>query len=112
LNDTFFFSAPQLKRDSLDSGDLPMKKPLEPGTRVRIAANHHWAQSALGTVREPPGQILARGGGWQGNVREVQGVKGKLCFQWVEFDEPHRDSDGDGPYGAGEIQVEFLEAAV
>jgi len=66
----------------------------------------------LGTVREPPRHILQLSSGWRGNVREVQGAKGTLYFQWVEFDEPHRDSEGDGPYEGGEIQVEFLEAAV
>jgi hypothetical protein len=66
----------------------------------------------LGTVREPPGYILKLADGWRGNVREVQGVKGQLFFQWVEFDEPQRGADGDGPYGGGEIQVDYLEAAV
>ena len=89
-----------------------MTTPFEPGSRVRITANHDWAQNALGTVRVPPTQILQLADGWHGHVRHVKGAKAVLYFQWVEFDEPHRDADGDGPYQTAEIRLDYLEAAV
>ena len=87
-------------------------EPFVAGTRVRISAAHHWAKSALGTVGEPPAHVRQLAGGWRGNVREVQAIKGRLLFQWVQFDEPQRDADGDGPYDGAEIQLAYLERAV
>ena len=89
-----------------------MKQPFLPGARVRVAPTYHWAQSALATVREPPDFIVKFADGWRGSVREVPSLQGLLLFQWVEFDLPQHDSDGDGPYASGEIDVEYLEAAV
>ena len=89
-----------------------MKQPFAPGSRVRVALDYHWAKSALGTVREPPEHIRQFAEGWQGDVRKVHAVKGILLFQWVEFDTPQKDSDGDGPYLAGEIELGYLDAAV
>jgi|NGEPerStandDraft_5_1074534.scaffolds.fasta_scaffold38415_2 hypothetical protein len=89
-----------------------MKQPFKSGARVRIAPTYHWAQSALATVREPPDYILELADGWKGDVREVPSLKGLLLFQWVEFDVPQQDADGDGPYAGGEIELDHLEAAV
>ena len=89
-----------------------MKKPFAPGARVRVAPTYHWAKSALATVREPPDSIVKFADGWRGTVRQVPALKGLLLFQWVEFDVPQQDSDGDGPYLSGEIDLEYLDAAV
>jgi hypothetical protein len=39
----------------------------------------------------------------------VRGVDRVLTFYWVNFDEPQRDADGDGPYAGGEIDEDYLE---
>ena len=71
--------------------------------RVRITAHHHWAQGASGTVTVHPAG--------QGTVsRIVPSRQGPLRFYWVEFDEPQRDADGDGPYQGAEIDGLYLEA--
>jgi len=46
--------------------------------------------------------------GWHGPYREVASLKGVLIFHWVEFDHPHRDADGDGPYLEAEIDSDYL----
>jgi hypothetical protein len=83
-----------------------------PGDRVRVSANHHWAQGAAGTIAEPPesAQDLAEDSGpWDGWHRFVKGVNGPIEFYFVWFDEPQRDADGDGPYKGGEIEAEALD---
>ncbi|HEY8223627.1 MAG TPA: hypothetical protein VIG25_00025 [Pyrinomonadaceae bacterium] len=35
-------------------------------------------------------------------------AEGPLRFYWVEFDEPQRDAEGDGPYFGAEIDSTFL----
>ena len=88
-----------------------MRQPFEAGTRVRVSSSYHWARAALGTVREPPAQNVDRANGWSGVVREVPSRHGTLLSQWIEFDTPQRDGDGDGPYQAGEIELGHLEPA-
>jgi len=73
-----------------------MKQPIAQGSRVRVSATYHWAQSATGTVGR--------------SSREVGSLSGPLLFHWVEFDTPQVDADGDGPYAGAEIDVRFLEA--
>jgi len=48
-------------------------------------------------------QRTTEGGSWQGVVRMVQTASGLRPFYWVAFGEPHRDAEGDGPYGGAEI---------
>jgi hypothetical protein len=89
-----------------------VKQPFAPGDRAQVTPSYHWAHLALGTVREPPDHIVKFADGWRGNVREVPSLKGLLLFQWVEFDLSQQDTDGDGPYIHGEIDLDYLEAAV
>jgi hypothetical protein len=79
------------------------------GDRVSVADTYHWAQDALGTIDEPPEQVAALAEGWQGVVRMVQTTSGPCPFYWVSFDEPHRDAEGDGPYGGAEIPENALK---
>jgi len=78
------------------------------GDRVSIATTYHWAQDALGTIDEPPESVAVPAEGWQGVFRMVETTSGLLPFYWVAFDEPHRDADGDGPYGGAEIPEDAL----
>ena len=82
------------------------------GDRVRISLQYHWAKGAKGTIQPPPEfvqDLVADCDPWEGNCRVVKGRERLITFYWVEFDEPYRDADGDGPYAAGEIDAEALE---
>jgi hypothetical protein len=82
------------------------------GDRVRISKKHHWAQNALGTISEPPEfakQLANDRTSWKGWHRYVQGIKGRIEFYWVDFDNPQFDADGDGPYIGGEIRGDAIE---
>jgi len=85
-----------------------MAKEFLIGDRVRISENHHWAKRALAIVAEPPAAVAEMVNGWEGAWRTVEAVKGPLRFYWVEFEQPQRDADGDGPYGGAEIDSEYL----
>jgi len=82
------------------------------GDRVRISPRYHWAKGAKGTIQAPPEfaqDLVADQDPWEGHCRVVKGRKRFIKFYWVEFDEPQIDGDGDGPYSAGEIEVDMLE---
>jgi hypothetical protein len=81
-----------------------------PGDRVQVDSSYHWARGARGTVRLPPAPVAGLAGDWTGHIRRVKAVKGTLTFHWIEFDEPQRDAEGDGPYGGGEIDEAHLVA--
>lgn len=78
------------------------------GDRVLVSPEYHWAQSATGVISAPPPEIAELAGNWRHHVRYVPMRKGIAAFYWVVFDQPQRDADGDGPYNAGEIQVDAL----
>ncbi|MCP3922013.1 MAG: hypothetical protein GY714_05435 [Desulfobacterales bacterium] len=73
----------------------------------------HWnfPNCCIGTIAEPPEfavQLVENCGPWDGVRRFVQGRKGTIEFYWVEFETPQNDGDGDGPYAAGEVEVEYI----
>ena len=76
------------------------------GQRVRISKDYTWAQNALGTIAYPPYSIIDYD--IKGYARFVTGVKGSILFYYVEFDTPHCDADGDGPYRGAEIAEDDL----
>jgi hypothetical protein len=78
------------------------------GDRVKVSDHYHWARGTLGTVVQPPDAIVEMSGDWHGPYREVASLRGVLIFYWVEFDHPHRDADGDGPYSEAEIDSGYL----
>ena len=81
----------------------------KPGDRVRISEAYHWAKGASATVANPPDFITSLGDGYVAWWREVDTLKGRRVFLFVEFDEPHDDGSGDGPYVHAEIDLEYLE---
>jgi hypothetical protein len=85
-----------------------MDKEFVIGDRIRISTQYHWAQGVTGTIKEPPEPVNRMVEGWQGPWRIVEALKGPLRFYWVEFDEPQRDAEGDGPYFGAEIDSAFL----
>ena len=79
------------------------------GDRVVVSPDFHWAQGAAGTIGEPPAEVTAISGRWEGGLtRQVKTTSGDATFYWVWFDQPQRDADGDGPYGGAEIQESAL----
>jgi hypothetical protein len=61
-----------------------------------------WANGATGTVATHPSRSS------DGIVRMVKTVQGYEPYYWVVLDEPRRDADGDGPYGAAELAAAWL----
>jgi len=72
------------------------------GDRVFISPEFFWAKGAIGTIAEPPPQVTALSGTWdRGLTRKQHSALGEATVDWVWFDEPQRDADGDGPYRGG-----------
>lgn len=57
---------------------------------------------------EPSGVIVRSGGS---ALAGVWGRGGGARMWWVEFDEPQRNSDGDGPFPSAQVHERFLELA-
>jgi hypothetical protein len=53
---------------------------------------------------------LSEPGEWEGCQRTMKSERGWHVSYYVEFDEPHDDGSGYGPYESSEVLVEDLEA--
>ena len=73
-----------------------------------VSPDFFWARGATGTIRKPPAELLLLSGAWNSLTRVQESALGKHTVYWVEFDEPQRDADGDGPYRAGCIHEDSL----
>ena len=72
--------------------------------KVRVSNDFFWAKGAVGTITEPPAEVVALSGLWDGNLtRQEKSALGVNTVYWVWFDVPQLDADGDGPYRAGQI---------
>lgn len=83
---------------------------LELGDRVYVKGHWNWPD-CTGTIAEPPDAVqslVADEHPWRGHTRVVPGRTRLITFVWIVFDQPQRDSDGDGPYRIGEVEVEFV----
>jgi hypothetical protein len=80
-----------------------MGKHFAIGDRISISDDFFWAKGALGTVGEPPAEVISIGGRWDGITRVERSALGENIVYWINFDEPQFDADGDGPYRAGSI---------
>ena len=83
---------------------------LKPGDRVHVIGHSTWPKDCSGAVSDPPPSVqkLSDQHPWRGHIRTVPGRTGMLSFVWVVFDEAQMDGDGDGPYGAGEVNLQFV----
>ena len=75
------------------------------GDKVKIKGNWNFPNDCTGVISNPPEsvvQLVADHEPWDGIHRMVKGRKNLFKFYWVNFDIPQIDSDGDGPYNAGE----------
>jgi len=72
--------------------------------RIRVSDDFFWAKGATGTITEPPAEVVALSGPWDGNLtQQEESALGVNTVYWVWFDEPQLDADGDGPYRGGQI---------
>lgn len=81
------------------------------GDRVQVRGHWNWPCDCTGVVCLPPEfgrELVADEAPWSGVSRTVKGRKGPIEFIWVNFDEPQKDGDGDGPYWGGEVEAEYL----
>jgi hypothetical protein len=79
------------------------------GDRVLISPDFFWARGATGTISNPPPEVTAISGPWDGALtRQGNGALGQATVYWVWFDEPQRDADGDGPFRGGQIHENAL----
>jgi len=84
------------------------------GSRIVIRGNWEWPDGTTGTVAEFPEAIRSlhyQGAdqpdyAWLYYIDDT--LKGPKHMQWVEFDQLTDDGSGDGPYGAGVVDVENL----
>lgn len=77
--------------------------------RVSISSDFYWAKGAMGTVAEPPPEVLALSGPWETRLtRQERSALGEATVYWVWFDEPQPDADGDGPFRGGCIHESAL----
>ena len=47
--------------------------------------------------------------GTVGSHELVSTMQGPEQTYWIEFDEPQRDADGDGPYRGSQVLARYLE---
>jgi hypothetical protein len=88
-----------------------MSKIFASGDRVQVSDDFFWAGGATGTVAKAPEAVTALSGPWDngGLTRQEISSLGENTVQWVWFDEPQRDADGDGSYRGGSIWVSALK---
>ncbi len=83
---------------------------LQPGDRVHVHGHWNWPDDCTGVVALPPTTVrsFAVDEPWQGHLRTLRTLKGMITFVWIVFDVPQHDGDGDGPYPAGEVELEYV----
>ena len=70
------------------------------GSRVRVRQDPLFGPGPW--PAEPVGTVVSE-------RRNVETVDGSEPMIWVKFDEPQRDTDGDGPYDSAEVLARYLE---
>jgi hypothetical protein len=81
------------------------------GDRVRLRGDAlAWGDlRAVGTIALPPEEVRVAVPAWRALARKLATPRGLVRTYWVSFDEPQRDSDGDGPFIAGEVAERSFE---
>lgn len=93
-----------------------MAATFRPGDRVRIVGHYGFADGVVGTIsgtlRMVPDPASPPAVEWIDGCRTVQSRRGPIRMYFVEFDCPHDDGSGDGPYRGSEIAEHYLVALV
>jgi hypothetical protein len=80
-----------------------------PGDRVYVSPDFFWAKAAIGTISQPPPQVIKLSGPWDNDLtHEEHSALGEATVYWGWFDEPQLDADGDGPFRGGCIHEDAL----
>jgi hypothetical protein len=90
-----------------DETDRPRGEPgIGVGAQVFVLSRD---EDATTPWPEGPTGVVVRAGGsaWQG----VTGISGSRRSWTVEFSEPQRDRDGQGPYDSAQVPERFLRLA-
>ena len=64
------------------------------GEKVTVSGAGGWKRDAHGVIVGGPEAVTTR--------------QGEDYFYWVEFDEPERDLDGDGPYYKAQVLSQYI----
>jgi hypothetical protein len=78
---------------------------LPAGTRVRVVHDRSWAGPWADEFRGTVSAMAA-----PQPVRDPRADAGELEY-WVDFDQPQRTSDGDGPFRKALIRARYLVVA-
>ena len=85
-------------------------KKIKIGAKIRITEDCGFKAGATGTINYPPDVEIITEQFNNGFFRKVQVLdEEEKIFVWIVFDEPQRDSNGDGPYDEAEISSEYFE---
>ena len=83
------------------------------GTRVRVQSHLWWPSGGTGIVSDAPvgvNELISESDvEFSGTSRTLKGVNSIITTVWIEFDKPIYDSDDDGPYPAGEVEIQYIE---
>ena len=96
--------------NSFISVKCPMK--FEDGTKVKIIPHIWWPDGGTGKVSLAPtyvNDVIGDDEAFESKQRNMKVVDRIITSGWVKFDKPILDSDGDGPYVSGEVELEYLE---
>ena len=77
------------------------------GSRVQVMRDPEFGPGPWPS--EPTGRITESPTGEPFGVVETR--QGPERLWWVTFDEPQRDTDGDGPYATAQVLERYLRAA-
>jgi hypothetical protein len=99
-------------RSSLAASMTENAKDFSSGARVLVSTDYYWAKGATGTISEPPPQVTAIGGPWNGLTRQETTALGPRTVYWVWFDEPQLDEYGLGPFRGGAIDAMALNLLI
>jgi hypothetical protein len=72
----------------------PLKQSFPVGTRVVVSARGGWRNDSPGAVVAGPDA--------------VQTMQGEDYYYWIQFDDPQRDLDDDGPYVKAQVLSRYM----
>lgn len=81
---------------------------FEVGDRVLVIGHRGFPDGITGTICMPYPWQSEGGRDWDGCRLILESEWRVLLFYFVEFDEPHDDGSGDGPYRSSEIMADYL----